>query len=507
MAIAIRRAFLREFFGKEPAAVTEVSIHKEIQNFFALVFVSISTRIAVLLFPKSWDEKWLRKRPKLEYAENQAGVQTSRKRLFDLLRDRESLRFVATLTTISVPITTRLIRNAVFGDNDIEKVTEDYGVLNFDAIYTDERVVDMLLNGYCPVRLQAHEKKKKSYVWEGAFDQYEFGHQIRFPNVRIVLERQNPRSMVLQEIELTERGQPTQRYTPSSADWLQAKRVAWGVVQYDGILRFHSGLCHMLIEQYMVAVDRHFSWANPLRSLLRPYLKHVRGTNYLADHLVWGDHQLTVAFGPFTHRSSGQFIRDYLGEIDWKKWQPVAALGEFHRYAHASELFLAVLDDYLDEFMTRNGAAVLTFRTELEKASRDLQRHSLVNAAGNPSASPLLQPGDSDAQVLENARVFCRFLIFQVCFAHCWSHLALANGYPLNPFAEHYDYQNIKRAGKGMQIAQATHFAHRKRGGLPKLMDQYDGEIEPQFLSRLEAQRCAFAGQGLDIDYLLESLV
>ncbi len=505
MAIAIRRAFLREFFGQEPAAVTEVSIRKEIGNFFALVLCSTLTRIAVLLFPKSWDEKWLRRRPKLEYAENQAGVQTSRKRLIDLLRDRESLRFVATLTTISVPITTRLIRNAMFGDNDIEKVTEDYGVLNFDAIYTDERVVDMLLNGYCPVRLQ--EQGAERFVWAESFDDYEFGHQIRFPNVRIVLERQNPRSMVLQEIELTERGQPAQRHTPDSRDWLQAKRVAWGVVQYDGILRFHSGLCHMLIEQYMVAVDRNFSWANPLRSLLRPYLKHVRGTNYLADHLVWGDHQLTVAFGPFTHRSSGRFIRDYLRGIDWKAWQPEPALGDFHRYAHASGLFLAVLDDYLHDYMERNGAMLLRFRAELENASRDLQAHSLENTAGDPSAAPLVSPGDDDAEVLENARLFCRFLIFQVCFAHCWSHLALASGYPLNPFATQFDYQNIKRAGKGMQIAQATHFAHRKRGGLPKLMDQHDGEIEPAFLHRLEARRGAFAGHGLDIDYLLESLV
>ncbi len=505
MATAIRREFLREFFGRSPAAVTEVSIHKEIKNFFMLVGCSLMTRTGVLLYPKSLDEKWLRKRPKLEYAENQAGIQTSRKRLVDLLRDRESLRFVATLTTISVPITTRLIRNAILGDNDIDKVTDDYGVLNFDAIYTDSRVVDMLLNGYCPVQLQAAGKQR--FVWEGNYDAYEFGHQIRFPNVRIVLERQNDQSMVLHEIGLTERNQPTRCYTPGGDNWLQAKRIAWGVVQYEGILRFHSGLCHMLMEQHMVAVDRDFSWQNPLRGLLRPYLKHVRGTNYLADHLVWGDHQLTVAFGPFTHQSSGKFIRDYLREIDWKTWAPVEPLGEFHRYAHASALFLSVLDEYLNEFFAQHGQTVLGFREELERASQDLEAHSLENGAGQPASSPLLRPGDSDAEVLENTRLFCRFLIFQICFAHCWSHLALATGYPLNPFAEHFDYQNIKRAGKGMQIAQATHFAHRKRGGLPKLMDQYDGGIDPGLISRLERNRGAFAEQGLDIDYLLESLV
>ncbi len=505
MATAIRREFLREFFGRSPAAVTEVSIHKEIKNFFMLVGCSLMTRTGVLLYPKSLDEKWLRKRPKLEYAENQAGIQTSRKRLVDLLRDRESLRFVATLTTISVPITTRLIRNAILGDNDIDKVTDDYGVLNFDAIYTDSRVVDMLLNGYCPVQLQAAGKQR--FVWEGNYDAYEFGNQIRFPNVKIVLQRNSPRNMVLKEITLQERDHLHATFRPGEEGWHEAKKIAWGVAQYDGILRFHSGLCHMLVEQYMVAVDRNLSQDNPLRQLLRPHLKHVRGTNYLADHLVWGEHQLTVAFGPFTHESSGEFIRDYVREFDWKGWQPVPSLGQFHRYALASALFLEVLDGYLDDYFAANRDGILAGRAELLAASADLVTHSLENSAGKPSASPIIHAGDSDDQLLENAREFCRFVIFQVCFAHCWSHLALATGYPLNPFAEKYDYQNIKRASKGMQIAQATHFAHRKRGGLPKMMEQLDGEVGPRLHELLDERRARFADLGLDIDYLLESLV
>ncbi len=505
MAIAIRKEFLKEFFGLKPAAPTEVSIHKEMKNFLMLVASSTGTSVAVRLFPRPVDEWMQRRRGKLEYAENSAGIFVSKKRFLDLVRDRETLRFVSTLTSISVPITTRLIRNAIFGDDDIDKITDDYGVLNFEAIYTDENVVDMLLNGYCPARLARGEGK--AFVWEGNYDAYEFGNQIRFPNVKIVLQRNSPRNMVLKEITLQERDHLHATFRPGEEGWHEAKKIAWGVAQYDGILRFHSGLCHMLVEQYMVAVDRNLSQDNPLRQLLRPHLKHVRGTNYLADHLVWGEHQLTVAFGPFTHESSGEFIRDYVREFDWKGWQPVPSLGQFHRYALASALFLEVLDGYLDDYFAANRDGILAGRAELLAASADLVTHSLENSAGKPSASPIIHAGDSDDQLLENAREFCRFVIFQVCFAHCWSHLALATGYPLNPFAEKYDYQNIKRASKGMQIAQATHFAHRKRGGLPKMMEQLDGEVGPRLHELLDERRARFADLGLDIDYLLESLV
>ncbi len=505
MSIAVRTEFLKEFFGRRPAAPTEVSIHKEIRNFGMLVLCSLSTRLLVPCFPRALDERLQRKRAKLEYAENSAGLFTSRKRLVDLLQDRESLRFVSILTTISVPITTRLIRNAIFGDDDIDKITDDYGVLNFDAIYTDAGVVDMLLNGYCPVELVAQNENQ--FVWTGNYDAYEFGQQLRFPNVEIIMERQNAQSMVLRKITLTEREATPITSTPGDENWHEAKKIAWGVVQYDGILRFHSGLCHMLVEQYMVAVERNLSPENPIRTLLQPHLKHVRGTNYLADHLVWGEHQLTVAFGPFTHASSGAFIRDYVKKIDWKTWRLQQPLGDFHRYATAGELFMAVLDEYLARYFAQHRDAILQAKQELLNASADLVAYSLESAPGVPSASPILQENDADELVLQNVQTFCRFLIFQVCFAHCWSHLALATGYPLNPFAEKFDYQNIKRASKGMQIAQATHFAHRKRGGLPKMMDQADGALGSTLLELLESRRTEFANLGLDIDYLLESLV
>jgi hypothetical protein len=505
MTTHIRKAFKKEFLGVKRAKPTEVSIHKEIQNFAALVASSTLTKLIVPIFPDALDNWISKKRPKLKYKKNSAGLDAAQTSIWGLLTDKESMRFVSILTGISVPITTRLITNSIFGDDDIDKITDDYGVLNFDSIYTDESVVNMLMNGYCPVQLK--ELEDNLYSWEESFDKYEFGNQIRFPNVKIILEKQSENSLVLKEITLTEKDKQPVISSPSQKDWFQAKKIAWGVVQYDGILRFHSGLCHMLIEQNMMCVNRNLSLNNPVSTLLSPHFKHVRATNFLADHLVWGPHQLTVAFGPFTHESSGTFILDYLQEIDWKTWEPIESIGKFHRYADAGKLFLDVLDGYLDDYFHNNSQEILNTKQDFFHASKELTQHSLTNSKGKSSSSPLLSEQDSDQQILDNLKKFCRFNIFQICFAHCWSHLALAQGYPLNPFAEKYDYQNIKRASKGMQIAQATHFAHKKKGGLPKMMDQGDGRIGKQFLDLLEEKREGFADLGLDIDYLLDSLV
>ncbi len=255
--------------------------------------------------------------------------------------------------------------------------------------------------------------------WYGACD-YEthVEREYAYPTVRIRFYLNDDGVMMPDEIQLvgpltrTETDPwKTRKYTPADGEqWMQAKRVARVTAALSNELDDHFTGTHLTTEQFAIAAYRNLQ-LNPLAALLFPHLKEVVLINHSADSmligpakppkprsmirdgglLVWLQDRIDRFFNRLAFESGGYIpqataltsdgiakrTRDLMGVQDWKSWQPMKPLSEYHTFPRAQTCYWEMLGKYVDEFFDNNLVAIKEHWHEITGFSSDLVKHSV----------------------------------------------------------------------------------------------------------------------------------
>ncbi|THH39243.1 lipoxygenase family protein [Neolewinella litorea] len=224
------------------------------------------------------------------------------------------------------------------------------------------------------------------HVVNWGYQGYDHNDIYAFPTTEMVFEIQ-PGDFVPRPLSITFTGalsafdrDPYQERTFFPTDgkkWMQAKRVARCVGGLISEVDDHFARTHVNVEQYAIAAFRNLR-LNPIASLLLPHLKEVSLVDHTADRLL-----ISQEFGylprasALTEKGLHQRVRDTLGMLNWKDYEPMRVVNDHHHYAKAETLFWKITEQYIEEFMGENAAGIRMHWAEIYRMSQDLVTHSV----------------------------------------------------------------------------------------------------------------------------------
>ena len=341
---------------------------------------------------------------------------------------------------------------------------------------------------------------------------------------------------------------PPSVYTPKDGEkWEQAKRVARVSAALHAELDVHLAQTHMNTEQYAIAAYRNLR-KSPLRYLLFPHLKEVVLINHEADSWLLGDKGFITRSQALTKEALNTRLKQVVGTLDWKNWQPRKKVCENHTYAVAAQKFWETLTEAVNDFFTEYRTTIHKHWYEVHRFSQDLVEHSvpmflcehlkkcLLDKKGQPrksgaewyetnermdlslprengkAISPIATTSDPTDEAIENMKQVCRYVIFHATFFHYWpnsrqmddggeivySGLGLRHGKKeCGIMTSEHDYSVApppQRASEQLWFANAltkTTFGH--------IMANEDRDIHPILIAELRTRKKAFEALGIDI--------
>ena len=250
---------------------------------------------------------------------------------------------------------------------------------------SDEYFGERILNGMSASILDRDPSRPDRLWLHHHWNSYAQDDVHAMPNVDVWFELRDGRVYPVEiGLQFRQRGhtepnspqEPMQRFTPADGDrWLQAKRVARVSAALHAELDVHLCQTHLNTEQYALAAYRNLR-LSPVRYLLHPHLKEVILINREANQRLLGENGYITRATAFTAESLNQRIRQSVGMLDWKHWQPRRILSEHHQYARAAHLFWDVLTEYVHWFFEEHREAIVEHWYEVYRFSRDLVSHS-----------------------------------------------------------------------------------------------------------------------------------
>ena len=362
-------------------------------------------------------------------------------------------------------------------------------------------------------------------------------------------------------------GDPKGKITLTPKDgpkWEAAKRVAR---VSGGILTEidkHFTETHANTEQYAIAAYRNIR-RNPVGSILFPHLRNVVLINHTADEIL-------VTEGGYINRATAlkpeaitKRVKDVLGTLDWKNWQPMKPLSAKHRYAKAANLFYDVLVEYIDEFFHAHEDEIIKDWHEIHCFSQDLVEHAVepflchhlqkaleANPEKNKTNTPKdwyttenrmdltlerpkvsdefkavshittldkLDPSDKKQcqEELDKLKKACAYIIFNATFGHYWANSK-----------QYDDIGEIRYSSLGIRLGQepdgilgpedddtiapdlkiSTQMMWwsnmLSKTGYGYIMKNEQGDINPLLIKKLKEKEAEFAAVGVDI-YTIQS--
>ena len=215
-----------------------------------------------------------------------------------------------------------------------------------------------------------------------------------------------------------------------------------------------SHLCttHLNTEQYALAAYRNIR-KNPIRHLLFPHIKEVALINDSADTLLLGETGYITKATAFTEESMNTRLRQIMGTLDWKNWEPRKKVCANHRYADAADLFWTSVGEFIDEFFEEYKEGIEKYWGEIKLFSDELVEQSvpvfLCNFLDGKLATPetatwfdwnermivkypengglpkavsaITRRKDATEKDINNLKQVCRYVIYHATFAHWWS--------------------------------------------------------------------------------------
>ena len=248
------------------------------------------------------------------------------------------------------------------------------------------------------------------------------------------------------------------RFTPDEGDaWLEAKHVARVSHALAAELDTHLALTHLNVEQYALAAHRNLR-RSPVRQLLFPHLREVVLINHEADSFLLGETGYITRASALTDQALHTRLKQVVGTLDWKGYQPRRPLSEKHTYAQAAQIFWQILEEVVDHFFAENDEEIRENWLEVHRFSDDLVNHCVprflcsflggqleksegapwlgrdertnlepttqetASNTGAPGAlHPITKSDSVDDEGLANLKQVCRYVIFLATFKHTWS--------------------------------------------------------------------------------------
>ena len=166
-----------------------------------------------------------------------------------------------------------------------------------------------------------------------------------------------------------------QKFTPADGErWLAAKRVARTVGSVCTELDEHFAGTHVNTERYAIAAFRNFR-LNPVACLLFPHLKEASLINHAADKLILGGYFPTAT--AITENGYHRRVRDLLGMMDWRNWQPMKPISPSHDSALAGKLFWDLISDFVEYYFKTYLEEIKNHWFEVWSFSEDLVNHAV----------------------------------------------------------------------------------------------------------------------------------
>ena len=429
---------------------------------------------------------------------------------------------------------------------------------------SDEYFGERMLNGMSASIMDRDPRDPKLFWIHHHWNRYQQDGEHAAPNVDMWFELRDgklvPVKIQLQFRLRSDLGANPQMedpltFTPIDGDaWLQAKRVARVSAALSAEIDVHLSQTHLNTEQYAVAAYRNLR-KSPLRFLLLPHLKEVVLINHEADKWLLGPRGFVTRAAALTAEAWGERVRQNVGMLDWKNWQPRRAICDDHRYAHAANLFWEVVSEFVNDFFKQNIDGIVSQWYEVHRFSRDLIDHSvpaflcqflrraLLDQSGQwrPDAEkwfegrermdltiprhevdgrpiavqPITSSDHPDEEGIENMKQVARYVIFHATFFHSWP-----NSRQLDDCGEilysglglRYGNEGVMAPESDLSIAPPPAHASEQlwfANALTKtefgfIMTNEDRDIHPKLPQLLRARREAFADLGVNI-YKIQS--
>lgn len=424
---------------------------------------------------------------------------------------------------------------------------------------TDEYFAERILNGMSASILDRDPRNPNRLWLHHHWNSYEQDSTHAMPNVDVWFELRDGLPIPV-EIKLQFRVpgredanaplQPPIHVTPADGDrWLQAKRAARVSAALHAELEPHLSQTHLNVEQYAIACYRNLR-ANPVRMLLHPHTKEVVLVNREANGWLLGDRGYIARSTAFRAAGVLKRIRQSVGGLDWKNWQPRRILSERHMYAKAAHAFWQVLTDYVDWYFEQHRAEIEANWFEVHRFSNDLVEHSVPlflcaflqgwrdsqrGKAGPPlgdwfepseridltvqrvvkdgvelALTPITHSDTCDEAGWENLKQVCRYVIYHATFAHNWSNSRqfddggelVYNGLGLRMgengiFAPESDPSISPPPDEATEQIWFACLLARTPYGFLLVNEEHD--IHPHFIELLRQRSAEFAALGLDL--------
>jgi hypothetical protein len=329
---------------------------------------------------------------------------------------------------------------------------------------SDEYFGERILNGMTASLLDRDPANPDRYWIHHHWNSYEQDGVHAAPNVDIYLELKD-RALVPVEIKLQFRRQgdksdnpqmlEKKTYNQQSPEWLQVKRVARVSAALHAELDVHLAQTHLNLEQYAIATVRNLR-KSPIRLILMPHLKEVVAINQEADRWLLGENGFITRSQALTAGAIDKRLRQVLGTLDWKNWQPRKPICRDHKFAQAAGLFWQALKEYVNKFFDENDISIRKHWLEIHRFSRDLVDHSvplylcrhlrgslqiengqlpswyetcermdlLSHNLDNPdekAIQPITLTDQPQTEDIENLKQVCRYVIYHATFFHYWT--------------------------------------------------------------------------------------
>jgi hypothetical protein len=343
------------------------------------------------------------------------------------------------------------------------------------------------------------------------------------------------------------------------AKWVAAKRAARVSAALHQELAHHFAGTHLNMEQYAIAAFRNLR-LSPVARLLKPHLRGVVLINHSADRMLMGNGYISTACA-LTAKGLDQVVTNVMGTLDWQHFRPREPISPAHRYAHVANLYWDVVYRYVSDYLDAPEVKRRTLETwfELYRFSEDAVNHSvpsflchylrgaLLDRSGKPrdghghgwyqtrprmnlheerpvvagrarAVSPITRDADgrdADAGAYDNLKQACAYIIYHATFGHTWGnalqyedigevmYCSLGIRYGSTPdgiLGPERDEAIAPDLLRSTQMMWWSNMLARTRHGM--VMANEEGDVLPDFISALEAQRSTFAELGFDIDLL-----
>lgn len=409
------------------------------------------------------------------------------------------------------------------------QVQDDYGsnqTMEDADSRSDAYLVNAILNGFAPAFFTKSSDGK--YHVRYNYDAYTFDGVHQIPNVHATLSVDND-TFSIESITCQVRKKDVQNVTgpddfeaavtsrPGDSNWEQAKTYFRVAEFLSGQAHGHLGRAHLNMGQYAISMYRNLQY-NPVFKLLNPHLRGVTPINHTGKGVIFGETGALAALSPLTADSLLEYMRDDLGQCNWRDWSPRKPITSGHQYAKIQEQYWELAKEHVEVFfrdyepqIIRNWEEIYHFAQELVSNSVAYFQHPLADGEDwydrgeysppteNGKAVSLItgsthNPSD---QEIANLKQACAYVIFHCTLWHCWRNDNQVN------YGGEVEYARLALEYTPVESSYQLMVVHLlvdvKHGYVTK---NEEGDIPRDMIQSLKKQADTFGAEDYNIDVI-----